>query len=176
MSSRLPRLLFALAFAALAFGVVAVEPSEAPSRTLLRAPEHAEVKSTRFVKKRPKPRLGDRAAKIALRAVGIPYRWGGASPGSGFDCSGLVYWTFRQLGIDLPHSSYALYETGRRVALSKMRPGDLVFFSGLGHMGLYIGRGRMVHAPQSGRLVEVVSLRGSNYGARLVGARRISRA
>jgi cell wall-associated NlpC family hydrolase len=57
-----------------------------------------------------------------------------------------------------------------------MKPGDLVFFSGLGHMGMYVGRGRMVHAPQSGRLVEVVSLVRSHYGSRLVGARRITPA
>jgi cell wall-associated NlpC family hydrolase len=57
---------------------------------------------------------------------------------------------------------------------SRMKAGDLLFFSGLGHVGMYVGRGRMVHAPHSGRLVEVVSLAGSHYGSRLVGARRIT--
>ncbi len=120
-----------------------------------------------------KPTLGKRAATIALKAVGVPYRWGGASPASGFDCAGLVYWAYAKLGVELPHSSYALYDLGRRVPGSRLRPGDLLFFYGLGHMGMYIGRGRMVHAPRSGRLVEIVKLRGSNYGARLIGARRI---
>ena len=120
-----------------------------------------------------KPTLGTRAAKIALEAVGVPYRWGGASPAGGFDCSGLVYWAYGKLGVELPHSSYALYDLGRRVKSSRLKPGDLLFFYGLGHMGMYIGRGRMVHAPRSGRLVEVVKLNGSNYGSRLVGARRI---
>ena len=122
----------------------------------------------------PKPTLGQRAARIAVKAVGIPYRWGGSSPSTGFDCSGLVSWAYGRLGVELPHSSYALYDTGRRVSLSRLKAGDLLFFSGLGHVGLYVGRGRMVHAPQSGRLVEVVTL-SSGYGSRLVGARRIVR-
>jgi cell wall-associated NlpC family hydrolase len=125
---------------------------------------------------RPKPTLGQRAARVALEAVGVPYAWGGSSPASGFDCSGLVRWAYRRLGVDLPHSSYALYDRGRRVARSRMKPGDLVFFSGLGHVGLYLGRGRMVHAPQSGRNVEVVPLQGPYYGSRLIGARRITPA
>jgi cell wall-associated NlpC family hydrolase len=121
-----------------------------------------------------KPSLGERAARIALKAVGIPYRWGGASPAGGFDCSGLVYWAYGRLGINLPHSSYALYGRGHSVRHSRMKPGDLVFFSGLGHVGMYIGRGRMVHAPHSGSTVQVVTLGGPYYGSRLVGARRIA--
>lgn len=119
-----------------------------------------------------KPTIGERAAKVALKAVGVPYRWGGASPASGFDCSGLVYWAYGRNGVSLPHSSYALYGLGRPVRRSALKAGDVLFFSGLGHVGLYIGRGRMVHAPQSGRTVEVVALRGSYYG-RLAGVRRI---
>ncbi len=122
----------------------------------------------------PKPTVGERAAKIALEAVGVPYRWGGESPGSGFDCSGLVRWSYLRLGIELPHSSYALYGTGKSVSRAHMKPGDVLVFSGLGHVGLYVGRGRMVHAPQSGRLVEVVRLGGSHYGGRLVAARRVA--
>src|SRR5215210_7183008 len=122
-----------------------------------------------------KPSLGGRAATIALRAVGVPYRWGGSSPASGFDCSGLVYWAYSRIGVSVPHSSYALYEVGRSVRRSRMRAGDLLFFSGLGHVGIYLGRGRMVHAPHSGRTVEVVALGRSHYGDRLVGARRIVR-
>jgi cell wall-associated NlpC family hydrolase len=120
----------------------------------------------------PKPTVGERAATIAVRAVGAPYRWGGSSP-AGFDCSGLVYWVYGQLGIELPHSSYALYGQGRRVARSRMKAGDLLFFSGLGHVGIYIGRGRMVHAPHSGTRVQVVKLARSSYWARLAGVRRI---
>ena len=122
---------------------------------------------------KPKPTLGQRAAKAALHAVGVPYRWGGSSPAGGFDCSGLVYWAYGRLGISVPHSSYALYGLGRNVSRSRLEPGDVLFFSGLGHVGLYIGRGRMVHAPQSGRTVEIVPLGHSHYGSRLVGARRL---
>jgi cell wall-associated NlpC family hydrolase len=156
------------AFAAFGFGCAA-EPT-AVSDPL---PRIVEAKSSRHVKKRRKPTVGERAARIALKAVGVPYSWGGASM-SGFDCSGLVYWAYSRLGVELPHSSYALYDVGRRVARSRMRPGDVLFFSGLGHVGLYLGRGRMVHAPHSGRTVEVVTLRRSNYGDRLVGARRVA--
>jgi cell wall-associated NlpC family hydrolase len=122
-----------------------------------------------------KPTLGQRAARIALREVGVPYSYGGASPSSGFDCSGLVYWAYRRLGVTVPHSSYALVGIGRGVPRSRLRAGDILVFSGLGHVGLYVGRGRMVHAPQTGRNVEIVSLRGSNYGMRLVAARRLVR-
>lgn len=115
----------------------------------------------------------ERAVRFALDEVGVPYRWGGESPSTGFDCSGLVRWAYAQVGIDLPHSSYALYGEGRRVTGSTLAPGDILFFEGLGHVGLYLGRGRMVHAPQTGRDVEVVRLSGSNYGARLIGARRV---
>jgi cell wall-associated NlpC family hydrolase len=115
--------------------------------------------------------LGERAARIALREVGVPYRWGGASP-SGFDCSGLVYWTYRRLGVSLPHSSYALAGRGRPVRSSSLRPGDLLFFWGYGHVGLYIGHGRMVHAPHAGENVQVVRL-ASGYGSALEAARRL---
>jgi len=124
----------------------------------------------------PTPSVGERAASIALGAVGIPYRWGGESPSSGFDCSGLVRWAYGRLGIELPHSSYALYGAGHSVSRARMQPGDVLFFEGLGHVGLYLGRGQMVHAPQSGRDVEVVRLARSNYGPRLIGARRVTAA
>jgi cell wall-associated NlpC family hydrolase len=120
-----------------------------------------------------RPTKAELAVEVALEAVGTPYRWGGESPLSGFDCSGLVRWAYGRVGVDLPHSSYALYGEGRKVSESAMKPGDILFFEGLGHVGLYLGRGRMVHAPQTGRHVEVVRLSTTNYGARLVGARRV---
>jgi len=156
------RLLLAVALAAAVFAFAA------PVALARNDPQPADPKA--------KPTLGSRAAKVALRAVGVPYRWGGSSPAGGFDCSGLVYWAYGRLGVALPHSSYALYDGGVRVARSGLKPGDLLFFSGLGHVGIYVGRGRMVHAPQSGRLVEVVKLGSSGYGGRLVGARRIGRS
>ncbi len=175
MPTRRLSLLLSCAVASAAFAFVA-EPGKAPrTPVVLELPEY-HTKSARHSIRRPKPTLGQRAARIALQAVGVPYRWGGASPTSGFDCSGLVYWAYGRLGVEVPHSSYALYDLGRRVPRSRLKPGDLLFFTGLGHMGLYIGNGRMVHAPQSGRTVEVVALGRSNYGLRLVGARRIGGA
>jgi cell wall-associated NlpC family hydrolase len=159
--------------AALAFGWAA-----APGGPATEAVVHVHPDAPRHTKTPPppKPSLGEQAATIALRAVGVPYRWGGASPESGFDCSGLVHWAYGHLGIELPHSSYALYELGSRVSRGELRPGDMLFFSGLGHMGLYLGGGRMVHAPQSGRTVEIVTLENSHYGERLVAARRVAAA
>lgn len=160
MSTHLRRLLLAVALAAIVFATASTVPMAQARNDP--TPEIA------------KPTLGERAAKVALTAVGVPYRWGGASPAQGFDCSGLVYWAYRRLGVELPHSSYALYDKGRQVPRSRLKTGDLLFFYGLGHMGIYIGHGRMVHAPHSGTLVQVVSLVRSNYGSRLVGARRIA--
>jgi cell wall-associated NlpC family hydrolase len=170
MPPRIVSLLLAFPIAVVVCGFAA-----APSGREYTTPSvvFTEMKATRYVLKRYKPTIGDRAAQIALQAVGIPYRWGGSSPGGGFDCSGLVYWAYGQLGIALPHSSYAQYDLGRPVPLSQLAPGDLLFFAGLGHVGLYIGGGRMVHAPHSGRDVEVVTLNGSNYGLRLIDARRV---
>jgi hypothetical protein len=121
----------------------------------------------------PTPSLGERAVSFALREVGVPYHWGGDSP-SGFDCSGLVRWSYLHVGIDLPHSSYALYGRGRRVSAGRMKPGDVLFFDGLGHVGLYVGHGRMVHAPYTGRDVEVVSL--GRWGGHFIAARRVAPA
>jgi cell wall-associated NlpC family hydrolase len=188
MPTRLRILLLAFALVAAVFASWAAGPiapsgavaGERPtSRTATNAVKRLQADPRRFAPKirqrKRKPTVGQRAARIALKALGVPYSWGGSSPASGFDCSGLVYWTYGHLGIQLPHSSYALYGLGRRVSRSRLRPGDLLFFSGLGHVGLYIGRGRMIHAPHSGRNVEIVRLRGSHYGSRLVGARRVAR-
>jgi len=122
----------------------------------------------------PKPvqlPLGRLAVRLARQQLGTPYVWGGASP-SGFDCSGLVSWVYGRLGIGLPHNAAALYGAGRRVPLGSLRPGDLVFFPGLGHVGIYIGHGRMIHAPQSGRSVEIEALAARSYAP--VGARRVA--
>ena len=174
MPARLRILLPACALLAFVFALLLAEPGRAPSEVPGPIPDEFHAKAARFTRERPRPTLGERAAKVALQAVGVPYRWGGASPAGGFDCSGLVYWAYGRLGVAVPHSSYALYELGRRVGRSGLKPGDVLFFSGLGHVGLYLGRGRMVHAPQSGRTVEVVMLGGSHYGQRLVGARRFA--
>ncbi|CAN5802651.1 hypothetical protein BH18ACT13_BH18ACT13_17720 [soil metagenome] len=119
--------------------------------------------------------IGERAAKNALEAVGVPYRWGGTSPETGFDCSGLVRWAYGRLGIEVPHSSYALWSSELPVERARMRVGDVLVSSGIGHVGMYLGAGRMVHAPYSGTEVQVVSLASTSYGTRLVGVRRVTR-
>jgi peptidoglycan DL-endopeptidase CwlO len=99
---------------------------------------------------------------IVLKAVraqlGTPYRWGGASP-SGFDCSGLVMWAYGRAGIALPHSSFALMDSGRAVTRAGIRPGDLVFSYGGGHVGVYMGNGVVIHAPHTGARVSRMPLR-----------------
>ena len=119
------------------------------------------------------PALGTRAVRIAAEQLGAPYRYAGMSP-SGFDCSGLVAYVYGKLGVDLPHNAAAQYAYGRPVSRSQLRPGDLVFFHGLGHVGLYIGRGRIIHSPQSGERVEIQSL--SERSGSVEGARRLVRS
>jgi cell wall-associated NlpC family hydrolase len=108
---------------------------------------------------------------IAMRYLGTPYVWGGASP-SGFDCSGLVMYVYAQVGVSLPHSSYAQYGAGVPVSYDQLQAGDLVFFDGLGHVGIYVGGGMFIHAPHTGDVVKVSSLSGW-YSSAYVGARRI---
>ena len=109
---------------------------------------------------------------IALQYLGVPYVWGGASP-SGFDCSGLVVYVYGQLGISLPHYTGSLWQLGSAVSRDELQAGDLVFFNGLGHMGIYMGGGQFVHAPHTGDVVKISSLSDSWYASTYVGARRI---
>jgi peptidoglycan DL-endopeptidase CwlO len=118
------------------------------------------------------PPTHSNAANIAMSQLGQPYVWGGSAPG-GFDCSGLVMWAYAQVGVSLPHSSYGQYGYGVPVSRDQLQPGDLVFFDGLGHVGIYIGGGQFVHAPHTGDVVKISSLDESWYAATFVGARRI---
>jgi cell wall-associated NlpC family hydrolase len=121
----------------------------------------------------PSSPYGSQVVSIAMSYIGTPYVWGGAAPG-GFDCSGLVMYSFAQLGISLPHSSYAMFNYGVPVAYSQLEPGDLVFFDSLGHVGIYIGGGEYVDAPYTGAYVRVDSLSNSWAAANYSGARRIT--
>jgi cell wall-associated NlpC family hydrolase len=107
---------------------------------------------------------------IAMNYLGVPYVWGGASP-SGFDCSGFTMYVYAQVGISLPHNAAMQYGMGSSVGREFLQPGDLVFFNGLGHVGLYIGGGQFIHAPHTGDVVKISSLTGW-YASTYVGARR----
>ena len=108
---------------------------------------------------------------IAMRYLGVPYRWGGASP-SGFDCSGFTMYVYAQIGVSLPHYTGAQWNMGSPVSRGDLQPGDLVFFNGLGHMGIYVGGGNFIHAPHTGDVVKISSMTGW-YSSTYVGARRL---
>lgn len=109
---------------------------------------------------------------IAMQYLGVPYVWGGASP-SGFDCSGFSMYVYAQVGVSLPHHAASQYGMGSPVSKDQLAPGDLVFFNGLGHMGIYIGGGQFIHAPHSGDVVKISSLSDSWYASTWVGGRRL---
>ena len=117
----------------------------------------------------------DGAVAIALQYLGVPYQWGGGSPTTGFDCSGLVQYVFAQLGIALPHNTVAQWNSPSAVPVprNQLQPGDLVFFNGLDHVGIYIGDGNFIDAPHTGAFVRIDSLRGGWERAHYDGARRI---
>lgn len=107
----------------------------------------------------------------AKKLIGAPYSYGGSSP-RGFDCSGFVRYVYSHFGISLPHSSFADIVRGRSVNRSNLLPGDLVFFDGNGHVGIYVGHGEFIHAPHTGTVVRISSMSGW-YASRFDGARRI---
>jgi cell wall-associated NlpC family hydrolase len=117
--------------------------------------------------------LGTKVVKYAKHLLGVRYVFGGSSPASGFDCSGLVRYVYGHFGVRLAHSSFAQFTRGVRVSRRTLEPGDLVFFDGLGHVGIYVGGGRFIHAPHSGSRVRIEPLAGW-YGSRLDGARRLA--
>jgi cell wall-associated NlpC family hydrolase len=121
----------------------------------------------------PRPSAwGQRAAAVALKYRGVPYRWGGTEP-SGFDCSGFVQHVYAKVGLKLPRSAAQQYEHGTPVSRDSLRPGDLVFFDRLRHNGIYIGHGRFIHAGQTGKRVSVADLDDEWYRTRWAGARRL---
>ncbi|MDQ5821335.1 MAG: NlpC/P60 family protein [Actinomycetota bacterium] len=108
---------------------------------------------------------------IAMQYLGVPYRWGGASP-SGFDCSGFIMYVYGKVGVSLPHYTGSQWGMGVPVSRNDLQAGDLLFFNGLGHAGIYIGGNQMIHAPHTGDVVKISSLTGW-YASTYMGARRI---
>ncbi len=121
------------------------------------------------------------AQEVALRAlsfIGVRYKWGGNSPDSGFDCSGLIRYVFGQVtGKSLPGNAKEISKVGESVDRSELRPGDLVFFNTLrrpfSHVGIYLGESRFVHAPSRGGKVEIVDMSERYWQSRYNGARRL---
>jgi cell wall-associated NlpC family hydrolase len=109
---------------------------------------------------------------IAMQYLGTPYQWGGESPSTGFDCSGFVMYVFSRVGVSLPRVVSAQYTVGVPVSRSELQAGDIVFFNGLGHNGIYIGGGQFIHSPHTGDVVKISSLSGY-YTDNWVGARRV---
>ncbi|HJU46999.1 MAG TPA: C40 family peptidase, partial [Gaiellaceae bacterium] len=110
---------------------------------------------------------------VAMSQLGTPYVWGGMAPG-GFDCSGLIAWAYSQVGVSLPHHAASQYSYGTPVGRDELQPGDIVFFDGLGHAGIYVGGDSFIHAPHTGDVVKISSLNDSWYASTWVGARRIT--
>jgi peptidoglycan DL-endopeptidase CwlO len=149
-----------------------VAQQQAAQRTVLStiaAPPPATTTSTIPPPPPPPPSSGG-VVGVAMRYLGIPYVWGGSSP-SGFDCSGFVMYVYAQVGISLPHYTVSQYGMGSAVSRSQLQPGDVLFFDGLGHNGIYIGGNQFIHAPHTGDVVKISSISGW-YASTYVGARR----
>lgn len=121
--------------------------------------------------------FGDEVALRAIAQVGKPYRYGGADL-NGFDCSGLVFFIHRELGVMVPRTAAEQYTASTPVNVRRLEPGDLLFFhttkrKRVTHVGIYAGAGRFIHAPQTGREIELRDLSDQYYGPRLVGAGRM---
>lgn len=160
------RLLLSLLAAVVALAIVLVKPLPSRAGTAGKATAARTGQSLAF---------GIRVVDYARRFAGVRYVYGGSSPRSGFDCSGFVRFVYAHFGISLAHSTYAQFDRGRRVARTSLRPGDLLFFDNVGHVGIYIGNGRFIHAPHTGTRVRVERLAGW-YSSRFVGARRLRAA
>ncbi len=123
-----------------------------------------------------------RAAELlttsALELIGIRYKWGGATPEAGLDCSGLVQFVFQQVtGVTLPRSAKEMSRLGEKVSPRDLKPGDLVFFNtrrfAFSHVGIYLGDNRFIHAPRRGREVEVATIDSGYWQKHFNGARRL---
>ena len=158
------------ALSLLAFFAILTGCAGAPARTTVVSPPSPQAFN---------PRLdgGVRAALIAQEQIGISYRYGGMSPTTGFDCSGLVYYSFAQAGLTVPRTSGAQFRAARKISLTDAQPGDVVFFQDqekLSHVGIYLGHRRFVHAPSSGRTVSVANIDSPYYQEHLVAVGRLT--
>lgn len=139
-------------------------------------PEIADIEPHRRGAAARETAPAERAARIARQQVGVRYRYGGASPTSGFDCSGLVHYSFSQAGVSVPRTSREMFRAATKIALAEAEPGDVVFFQDqakLSHVGIYLGERRFVHAPSSGKTVTVAHIDAPYYQQHLVAVGRL---
>jgi cell wall-associated NlpC family hydrolase len=126
---------------------------------------------------RPSTSMGEEIVRVAAALIGSPYKYGGANPHQGFDCSGLVFYSFDQLGVEVPRTAADQRHAAKPVTRDELTPGDLVFFRSSGrrvdHVGIYAGDGRFIHAPSKGAFVTYASLDDPYYRAHFVSAGRL---
>ena len=158
--------IFAVAF--LAGGCASVPRAPSPS---------AEISPEAVVESRPVDSQGERLVRVAAGLIGTPYRFGGDTPGQGFDCSGLVFYSFDRLGLEVPRTAEEQRHAAQVVALAQLSPGDLVFFRTSAHradhVGIYAGDGKFIHSPHAGAVVSYAYLDDPYYRAHFVSAGRL---
>jgi len=141
------------------------------------APQQPATQARTVVKQSPaESHVGSAIAELARTLVGTQYRYGGAKPDEGFDCSGLVFYTYAKAGFRVPRTSQELFRAARKIALGDAGAGDLMFFQDetkLSHVGIYLGDGWFVHAPADGRQVAVANLDSTYYRQHLVAVGRL---
>ncbi|MCO6505043.1 MAG: C40 family peptidase [Snodgrassella sp.] len=152
---------------------------------VMAAPEGLDTDALdRLIRERtskPVVRTGDDASDLIMNAMGllgVAYHFGGNSPTKGLDCSGFMQYIFRRsMGITLPRNSRQMATVGEPVSRANMQPGDLVFFNpkggGISHVGMYIGNGRMIHAPRTGKNIEITNIEQGYWARAFVTARRV---
>jgi uncharacterized protein YceK len=135
-----------------------------------------KVGKTKATRGRYSPKVGLKILGSAKSQIGKKYRFGGKSPKTGFDCSGLAWWSHKKNNIKIPRESYSQYRSGKKIKIKDLMPGDLLYFTtyrkGASHVGIYDGRGGFIHSPNSRKKVQRTSLSNSYYKKRYLGARR----
>lgn len=153
----------------------ATTPAAAPGATPPPAPAPGPVTPT------VTPTPSNNVLSYATQALGKPYVWGAEDPNSGFDCSGLVQWAYKQAGISLPRTAQQQFDATTRVAMKDLQVGDLVFFTGtdpsdpdtISHVGIYAGNGRMINAPTQGQAVQYMDLANTYWASHFAGGGRV---
>jgi cell wall-associated NlpC family hydrolase len=165
------RLLILLLAIALTLVLALVRPLQGRATRLAKKHKAHPMKIDPLLRRRhvmsygPVQTFGNQVVAYAHQFLGVHYSWGGTSPRTGFDCSGLVRFVYGHFGIVLPHSSFGDLTLGRRVSRRWLRPGDIVFFAGASHVGIYVGSGRFIDAPHTGAVVRISTMQSYGYYA-----------